>query len=179
MRIRHNFPIIKTKRYDSFMTNINTALLFDSNDKAKLKLHVIELLEKSGWKTVKLAFPGISRATAFRWKKRYLDSNQRLSSLISKSTKPIKVRQMLTPFKIMGFIKELRKKYPKFSKYKIKPFLDIFCEEQGLEKMSVSWIGKLIKKHKYFLMRDNKLEKKEKQRIKAGLNTVRNKLTLD
>jgi hypothetical protein len=30
------------------MTTINTALGFDSNDKAKLKLRVIEVFEKSG-----------------------------------------------------------------------------------------------------------------------------------
>jgi hypothetical protein len=48
MRIRHNFPVIKTERYNEFMTTINTALGFDSNDKAKLKLRVIEVFEKSG-----------------------------------------------------------------------------------------------------------------------------------
>ena len=150
MRIRHNFPIIKTRQYDWFMTTINTALCFDSNDKAKLKLHVIELLEKTDWKTVHLAFPGVSRASAFRWKKEFIDSEKKLSSLLPLSTRPKKVREMVVPYQILGFIKQLRKKYPRISKYKIKPFLDIFCEENNLPKYSVSWIGKVINRHKFF-----------------------------
>ena len=162
MRLRHNFPIIKTKRYDEFMTTINTALLFDSNDKAKLKLHVITLLEKTDWKTVNLAFPGVSRASAFRWRKQYLDSGKKLSSLIPKSTKPHRVRQMIIPIETMSFIKALRKQYPKLSKYKIKPFLDAFCQERGLKTRSASWIGKLIRKHKYFFNESKPIRKKRR-----------------
>lgn len=150
MRIRHNFPIIKTEQYDWFMTTINTALGFDSNDKAKIKLHVIKLLEKTNWETVRLAFPGVSRATAFRWKKEFINSDRKLSSLFPKSTKPKRVREMVVPYKSLGFIKQLRKKYPRISKYKIKPFLDIFCEENNLRKYSVSWIGKVINRYKFF-----------------------------
>jgi len=137
MRIRHNFPIINEKRYRWFMTTINTALSFDSNDRAKLKLHVIELLEKTNWETVRLAFPGVSRASAFRWKKEFIKSRRKLSSLIPQSTKPKRVREMVVPYQIFGFIKQLRKKYPRLSKHKIKPFLDIFCVENNLRKYSV------------------------------------------
>jgi len=167
MRIRHNFPIIKEKRYRWLMTTIDTALAFDSNDKARLKLHVIKVLEKKGWETVKIAFPGVSRASAFRWRRRYLESGKKLSSLIPLSTKPKKVRQMMTPVKIMGFVKELRKKYPRLSKYKIKPFLDDFCEEQGLEKMSVSWIGKLINRYQYFFNERKPVRRKRRTQRKT------------
>jgi len=119
------------------MTTINTALSFDSNDRAKLKLHVIELLEKTNWETVRLAFPGVSRASAFRWKKEFIKSRRKLSSLIPQSTKPKRVREMVVPYQIFGFIKQLRKKYPRLSKHKIKPFLDIFCVENNLRKYSV------------------------------------------
>ena len=105
------------------MTTINTALTFDSNDKARLKLYVIELLEKTNWKTVSLAFPGVSRASAFRWKKRYLKSGKKLTSLLPISTKSHKTREMYIPSTILGFIKELRIKYSRLSKYKIKVFL--------------------------------------------------------
>ena len=146
------------------MTTINTALLFDSNDKAKLKLHVIELLEKTNWKTVKLAFPGISRATAFRWRKRYYDSGKRLSSLLPISTKPHKTRKMHVPSQILGFIKEIRTKYPKLSKYKIKIFLDIFCEENNLKKYSASWIGKVINKYSFFFNKRYLVRRKHRKR---------------
>jgi len=162
MRIRHNFPIIKTEQYDWFMTTINTALCFDSNDKAKLKLHVIELLDKKGWEVVRIAFPGVSRASAFRWKKRYMESGKRLTSLLPDSTRPKRVREMFVPEKILGFIKHLRRKYPRLSKYKIKVFLDIFCEEQRLPKYSVSLIGKVINRYSFFFNTRKSVRRKRK-----------------
>jgi len=132
------------------MHTINTALCFDSNDKARLELQVINLLEKSGWSSVKIAFPGISRATVYRWRKRFNDSGRKLNSLIPKSTKPHKTREMIVPAKVLGFIKELRINYPRLSKYKIKPFLDIFCKENNLPIYSASWIGKVIKRYSFF-----------------------------
>lgn len=148
------------------MHTIDTALAFDSSDKAKLKLHVVELLEKTNWKTVDLAFPGVSRASAFRWKKKYLESGKKITSLLPISTRPNKVREMLVPSRILGFIKQLRKKYPRLSKYKIKVFLDIFCEEQGLEKHSVSWIGKVINKYQFFFNKRYPVrQKRRKQKV--------------
>ena len=132
------------------MTTTNTALQFDSSDTAKLKLHVIKLLEKTNWETVNLAFPGVSRASAFRWKKDFINSERKLLSLLPKSAKPKRARKMVTPHQILGFIKKLRKKYPRLSKHKIKPFLDIFCEENNLPQYSVSWIGKVISRYKFF-----------------------------
>lgn len=162
MRIRHSFPIIKTERYDSFMTNINTALGFDSNDKAKIKLRAIELFESSGLKATQLAFPGISRRTIYRWRKKYFESGKKLKSLLPISTKPKRVREMVVPYQILGFIKELRKKYPRISKYKIKPFLDIFCEENNLRKYSVSWIGKVINRYKFFFNTRKEVRRKRR-----------------
>jgi len=88
MRIRHSFPIIKTEQYDWFMTTINTALGFDSNDKATLKLQVIEVFERSGLAVTQRAFPGISNRTIYRWRKRYIESGKRLFSLLPISTRP-------------------------------------------------------------------------------------------
>lgn len=162
MRIRHSFPIIKTERYDSFMTNINTALGFDSNDKAKIKLRAIELFESSGLKATQLVFPGISRRTIYRWRKKYFESGKKLKSLLPLSTKPKRVKEMVMPYQILGFIKELRKKYPRISKYKIKPFLDIFCEENNLRKYSVSWIGKVINRYKFFFNTRKEVRRKRR-----------------
>lgn len=150
MRLRHNFPIQQEKRYRWFMTTINTALSFDSNDKAKLKLHVVELLEKTNWQTVQIAFPGISRATAFRWRHDYLQSGKKLQSLIPRSTRPKKTRQMVVSPLILSVLKQWRGQYPHLSKYKLKVFLDLWCVEQGLERRSVSWIGKVLSRHQFF-----------------------------
>jgi len=149
-RIRHSFPLLKNRQYHGFMHTIDTALSFDSNDKAKLKLLVIELLEKSGWSTVNTVFPGVSRATAYRWRARYIKSDRKLLSLIPQSTRPHTTRDIVVPSQVLGFIKELRKKYPRLSKYKIKLFLDIYCEENNLPAHSVSWIGKVINRYSLF-----------------------------
>jgi len=162
MRIRHNFPIIKTEQYDWFMTTINTALGFDSNDKAKLKLRVIEVFEKSGLEATRLAFPGISRRTIYRWRKKFIESERKLHSLLPLSTRPKRVREMVVPYQILGFIKQLRKKYPRLSKHKIKPFLDIFCLENNLSKYSVSWIGKVITRYQFFFNTRKEVRRKRR-----------------
>ena len=48
------------------MHTIITALSFDSSDKAKIKLRVIELFDSSGLEATQLAFPGVSRASSFK-----------------------------------------------------------------------------------------------------------------
>jgi len=120
------------------------------------------LLENTNWKTVSLAFPGVSRASAFRWKKRYIELGKRLSSLLPLSTKPKKTREMVVPYKILGFIKETKKKYPRLSKYKIKVFLDMFCEENHLRKYSASWIGKVINRYKFFFNTRKEVRRKKR-----------------
>lgn len=144
------------------MTTINTALGFNSNDKAKLKLRVIEVFERSGLEATRLAFPGISRRTIYRWRKKFIKSEKKLSSLLPLSSKPKRVREMVVPYQILGFIKELRKKYPRISKYKIKPFLDIFCEENSLKEYSVSWIGKVITRYKFFFNTRKEVRRKRR-----------------
>jgi len=54
------------------------------NNKAKLELHLIELLGRTNWNTVCLAFPGVSRASASRWKRSFIDSDRKLFSLLPK-----------------------------------------------------------------------------------------------
>ena len=149
------------------MHTIDTALAFDSNDKAKLKLRVIQLLEKSGWDAVKSTFPGVSRATVYRWRSRYIKSGRRLLSLLPHSTRPHSTRDMVVPRQTLGFIKELRRKYPKLSKYKIKSFLDIFCEEQGLPAYSVSWIGKVISRYQLFFNTRKPVRRKRRKTKKV------------
>lgn len=142
MRLRHNFPIIKTEQYDWFMTTINTALGFDSNDKAKLKLREIDAFERSGLDATQLAFPGISRRTIYRWRKKFVESQKKLSSLIPQSTRPKKVREMVVPHQILWFIKQLRKNIPDYQNTKSNHFLTYFVKKtichntqyHGLEK---------------------------------------------
>lgn len=123
---------------------------FDTSDEAKFRFHVLEVFYVSGWEAVKLAFPNLTRATLYRWKKAYENSGKRLNSLVPKSTKPQKVRFMQTPPSIYSLIVSLRRKYPRMGKAKIKKFVDEFCKEVGLETLAESTIGKVIKRNNLF-----------------------------
>lgn len=171
-RLRNNLGILKDQDYHSFMKSIDHILGFDSSNKAKVKLRCIELLEAHGWEAVVLAFPQVSRASVYRWKKRFDGSGRQLSSLKPHSTKPKQVRQMQVPSEILSFIKLMRRKYPKLSKYKLKPFLDEYCQDHGLPCYSVSWIGKVINRYGFFFNHGRQVVKrrtnqqKEKTRVK-------------
>lgn len=162
-RIRYNFPIQQKKRYCFVMHTINTALMLDNNPKAQIRLRCIELLEKFGYEAVKVGCPGVSRATVYRWKKQYDESGRKLKGLLPRSTRPKKMRQMVVPAKILGFIRRLRRKYPHLSKYKLKPFLDEFCQEQNLPKYSISWIGKVLSRYELFFSTRKPVRRKRRK----------------
>ncbi len=152
------------------MKTINTALTFDSSEIAKFRLHCIELFVSQGWSAFHQAFPQVGRRTIYRWRKLYLASEKRLTSLLPHPTRPNKVRQMQIPAELLGFIKILRIKYPRLSKYKLKPFLDIFCRENKIACYSVSWIGKVINRYQFFFNIRKPVKRKRHQSEKQRIN---------
>lgn len=171
-RLRFNLGFARSKDYYAFMKTVNNSLGFDSSDKAKLKLRCIEILDNYGYEAVALAFPHLSKATVYRWRKRYYQSGKKLLSLVPRSTKPKTTRQMQASAMVLGFIKLMRSQYPKLSKYKLKPFLDDYCQQNNLPIYSVSWIGKVIKRYNFFfnhgrLEAVKKRKQSQKQRIKT------------
>lgn len=150
MQGRWILPIRGYSRYREFMKTIDTALGFDRSEIAKFRLRCIQLLDKHGYEGVVLAFPQVSRRSVFRWKHAYLSSEKNLLSLVPSSTKPHIVNQMRVPADILGFLKAMRQHHPHLSKYKLKPFLDVWCQQQGLALHSTSWIGKVLTKYHLF-----------------------------
>lgn len=153
------------------MQTLRNVLGFDSSDEAKFRFHVLEVFYSGGWNMVKVAFPKLSRPTLYRWKKIYETSGKRLNSLIPKSTKPHHVRRMQTSPVVVALITELRRKYPRMGKMKIKKFVDVFCASQGLVTLDESTIGKVIKRHNLFFAgksgrRGKRMRSANKQRIR-------------
>lgn len=148
--VGYRLPKFSPSVYRGLMNTINTLLGFDSSDKAKFRFHVLSVFYGSGWSGVKLAFPKLTRPTLYRWKKTYEDSFKRLNSLIPKSTRPDNTRTMMTPLPIILLIKSLREKYPRLGKAKIKTFIDEFCSVSKINPISISTIGKVIKRHNMF-----------------------------
>jgi transposase InsO family protein len=132
------------------MNSLKTLLGFDTSDKAKTRLHVLEVFYKTGWKGVSTAFPNLSRPTLYRWKKEFEKNKKKLNSLVPKSTRPDHVRVMQTDERIVALIKQLREQYPRMGKAKIKRFTDAFCEEEKITALAESTIGKVIKRHNMF-----------------------------
>jgi transposase InsO family protein len=151
------------------MRTLETACGFDLSEKAKFRLHVLSVLAKGGWKSVHIAFPKLSRATVYRWKKTYEQSRKKLNALVPRSTRPHRLRQMQTPLPLLKLIRSLRETYPRMGKAKLKLFVDAFCQEKGLPSLSASTIGKVIKRNHFFFARKHQGRKtpcSQKQRIK-------------
>jgi len=153
------------------MTTYQTVLGFDTSDKAKFRFHVLMVFYEGGFRSVKLAFPKLKRATLYRWKKKYEDSSKRLNSLMPGSTKPHHTRVQTVPVSIVSLIRQLRQDYPRMGKAKIKRFVDQFCYSQGLEVISESSIGRTIKRFNLFYAGKSKgrrirLDSSKKTRVK-------------
>lgn len=157
------------------MTTLKTVLGFDTNDKAKFRFHVLKVFYEGGFKACKLAFPELKRSTLYRWKRVYEASGKRLNSLLPGSTKPHHTRVAITPLGVISLIRQLRKEYPRMGKAKIKRFVDQFAQAQGLESVSESGIGRVIKRHNLFYAgkakgRRVRQEKVKRQRIRLCPN---------
>lgn len=58
---------------------------------------------------------------------------------------------MLINPQIITFIKKLREDKPRLGKEKIKPLLDEFCQNKGIQSISESTIGKVIRGYNLYL----------------------------
>lgn len=91
---------------------------------------------------------GISPQTFYRWKKRFDPYN--LTTLESKSPKPLRVRKPETPVEVVEKIRQLREEYPRWGKDKLVVLLTKRLNKAGKEKMivSTSTVGRVIKRLK-------------------------------
>jgi len=129
--------------------SIHSILSFNNSQQAETRLKIIEFHKKYGTKATIDAYQ-VSKATIYRWRKKLADSGGRLESLIPLSTVPKRKRVMMTHFKIVEFIKSTREQYGHLGKEKIKPLLDEYCLNQKIKTISVSTIGKVIKRHNLY-----------------------------
>ena len=136
---------------DSTVSHLRNASLFSNNDKAQFRLKVIEFANEYGVKAATDAF-NVSRATIYRWKKmlkvKMLKvNNGKLISLIPKSRKPKRLRKMMVDPEIISFIRKTREEHPRIGKEKLKPLLDKYCKERNIKTISISTIGRIIKRY--------------------------------
>ena len=86
----------------------------------------------------------VSRSTIYSWQKAYIASLNNAKSLTPKSTRPEHIRISKIDYRIADQIIKLRNQYGNLGKSKLKVFLDEFCKESQLPKVSESSIGRCI-----------------------------------
>ena len=165
-RTRHILPKLSKGNYNTLMKLISNSLTFSVSDCAKFRLHVLDHYFKHGIRSTCHAF-NLPRSTVYGWRKSFLSSNKKIVSLIPKSTRPIKTRQMVIDLKLLEFIKSMREEYGNLSKYKIKPFLDEYSKKNNLPLYGTTKIGIIIKRKHFFF------EKRSKRRFKRKPFIVR------
>jgi transposase InsO family protein len=134
------------RRWSGMAKNLS---IFSESNKAQDRKYVLDFYDKFGEAATKKAFQ-VDRKLIYVWRKRLNNSHGVLVALIPGSTRPHTVRFMETNPLIVSRIKTLREKRPRLGKEKIKPLLDWYCLNEGIPSVSVSTIGKIIKRKNFF-----------------------------
>ncbi len=122
---------------------------FQESEVAQQRLKILQFYDKHGEAATKEAF-GANRKVIWQWKQQLARAHGQLAALIPKSTRPTHLRQMQTDRRIVAFIQQVREEHPRLGKEKIKPLLDAYCQQAGLEPIAVSTIGKIIRRKQLF-----------------------------
>ena len=161
--------------YDGYMMYKKYLKTIAGNQIVQERINIMEFFDEYGPKATKTAY-GFSRSTVYLWKKMYKESKYDPTSLIPNSKAPKTVRNMYIDPRIIKFIKDLRKRYHRLGKCKIKSLLDPFCEKEGIPKISESTIGRIIQKYNMTYPPPNahikKHKRKKKQRISSRYKTT-------
>lgn len=158
---RYTRPKYSFKVYTSLMKTLENTLATEISDVAVFRAHVIHHYEKHGLKSTLDAF-NIKQSTFYDWRKTYKESGRRTIFLVPKSTAPYHVRIMKTDWRLIEFIKEMRKEYGNIGKNIIKPFLDAYAVKLRIKSIGLTTIGKIIKRRKFTFEKRLQIKKKNK-----------------
>lgn len=127
------------------MKLMQDGLALEISDVAGFRIHVINHYYKYGLRPTLDAFK-VKRSTFYDWKILYERSGRRIISLVPHQTRPLHVRRMETDWRIIAFIKEMRKEHGNIGKSMLKPFVDAYAKELNIKTLATSTIGKVIKR---------------------------------
>lgn len=153
-------------QYRQVMKTLESSLSFSHSNVARFRLHVLEYYYRWGLKPTLDAF-GVKKSTLYDWKRNYEQAGKKLISLVPQSTRPHQTRRMLTHWKLVEFIKQMRKDFGNVGSGIIKPFLHEYAKKEGIEAISQSTIEKVIRRRGFTY------EKRVNYRRKAKLSKLR------
>ncbi|NLH39341.1 MAG: transposase family protein [Elusimicrobia bacterium] len=111
------------------------------------KIKIIDFFDKHGWKITKEAF-GVGRSTIYLWKSKIREREGDIKALAGESKRPHKLRKRKANILIEEFIIRYRKEHYRAGKGVIKVELDEYCRVNGINLISISTIGRIIKELK-------------------------------
>ncbi len=147
--VRSHFIGRYIKGYGMYMKFKKIYTTTHNNHIVQKRLQAITFFEKHGLEATMDAF-NISKSTIYLWRKKLRDARYNEMALIPKSTRPKHTRKMIVDRRILRFIKELREKDYILGKRKIKVLLDEYCRQEGIQPISESLIGKIIRRNNWY-----------------------------
>ncbi len=143
---------------------LQDSMSLETSDVAAFRLHVLNYYEKYGLSPTLEAFK-IKKSSLYNWRNAYRASGRRASSLIPHHTRPLHVRKMEADWKIVAFIKEMRKEHGNIGKQQLKPFVDAYAKELGISSIGLTTIGKVIKR-RHFTFEKKVYPQKQRNKFK-------------
>ena len=165
-RLRYTFDRATYFKYRRLMKTLESCLAFESSDVAQFRLHVLKHYYKYGLKPTMDAF-GVKKSTLYDWKNRLEKSKGKLVSLVPVSTKPQHVRKMETDWRLVEFIKQMRRDHGNIGARIIKPFLDAYAAELGIPSIARPTVEKVI------MRRGFTFEKPRRIKVKTRVDRLR------
>ena len=127
---------------------------YNQSEVAKERQRILNYYDHYGGKATFDAF-GVDRKLIYVWRQRLRLNQKKPSALVPNSTTTKTKKQMNTDFRIISFIKSIREEHYRLGKEKIKPLLDEYCKELGINSIAESTIGKVIKRNNFFFSKTN------------------------
>lgn len=128
---------------------------------AKQRLRVIEYYLRGASVSLTCRHFGITRSYFYKWYKRY--DPRRLTSLESKSTRPVHVRPATYDTNFVALIRKLRTDYPSYSSKKLAV---VVLRDYGIA-YSAATIGRIIQRFKLYFSQVIRLRKRHKTARKS------------
>src|SRR6185437_4643110 len=147
-RVRYQRPKLSKKSYHIVMKTMENMMAEEISDIAAFRLHVINYYYKYGIRQTMDAFK-VKKSTFHDWKRTYEKAGRRTISLVPHQTQPLHVRKMETDWRLVAFIKSMRKDQGNIGKDMIKPFVDAYAKELGIPTIGKTTIGKIIKRRRF------------------------------
>lgn len=141
-------PKFSKKSYRRLMKSVQNSFAMEISDVAAFRIHVITHYYKYGLRPTLDAF-NIKQSTFYDWKWAYERNGRKVFALVPKKTRPNHTRIMQTDYRVVAFIKQMRKDHGNIGKSMLKPFVDAYAKELGISSIGETTIQKIIKRRNF------------------------------